>query len=249
MSFANKRVLLSAILAIAVFLVGASTATADVITYNTCLPTPPGVYVGTGNSPCNWATLTTPDGVQLGLTDIERFVGAIVPTGTTNAPGDTYLVNPAPGPLSAQDFGLSIYDPNGLNPTGASLTMTDLSNGEHFTFNPALLPDNGYLNQDGVATATGTFTQYGATSIGMQNYENNGFFGSFGFPYSSSMAGDTFQYTLDYQPTLPGVDPQLTIFQAATPEPNDIALIGIAGLGIIIATRRRQRLVRATMRN
>jgi hypothetical protein len=154
----TKKIALCAVFSLA-FLATANFALADVIvtTFDTSLPTPPGVYVGTGNSPNDWALSTdTTTGVQVGATIIQRGIGAIVPTGETNAPDDTYLVTPGAGPLSAQDYGLYIYDPNGLNPTGALLTMTDVTTGTTFSYNPLLvLPDNGY--DRGTTTATGTF--------------------------------------------------------------------------------------------
>jgi len=64
--------------------ISTTSASADVVTYNASLAAPntgiPGVYFGTGNANTNFTVNTLTDGIEIGLSAIQRYVGPIVPS-------------------------------------------------------------------------------------------------------------------------------------------------------------------------
>src|SRR5580692_3300115 len=88
MGYSLKKIMGPA-LGFALVIMAAPNSKADVMTFDTSLTSPPGVYFGTGNANSNFTTET--DGTtELGLSVIQRFVGPIDPGAGSNV----YQVSP-----------------------------------------------------------------------------------------------------------------------------------------------------------
>ena len=220
--------------------------------YDTTLASPPGVYFGSGNSGTNFGwTVNTQGSVELGLTTIQRNVGAITPTSTNiyNVPtGDN-------SPFASNrawwnfDFSVNLHaNREGtltLGDVTPSLQIQDFLHGTTVTFNPfTALGDNSAY--DGTNTRNGNVTGQQATTadVGFQNSENLVFFPMLGFNMNLD---DTFLITLSL--TGPGDANLGTVSEfvivgagAPTPLPATLPLFasGLGALGLLGWRKKRK---------
>jgi hypothetical protein len=203
----------------------AATSSAQAATLDNQNLAAPGVYFGTGNS--NGAfTVNTENGVEVGLrSKISGVAPQITPTGNTYfiPLGDTfnfdYSVNP-----NVDGSEVSLKDVTAL------LTVTNVANGNTFSFDPS-------------AAIFGDATNAAAPG-GYQNSEKITF-GFLGQNYNPNL-DDTFHITLTLS-NVPdagtiSVSNTVQVGAGAVPEPATWAmmLVGFGGLGVAMRSRRKQ---------
>jgi len=225
--------------AIAAALAGSANATT---VYDTSLASP-GVYFGDGNSGTNFGwTVNTVGGVELGLTTIQAYVGALHPTVNNVYNVPTGNAGPAHTNRAYWNFDFSV------NMLGTGLTIGDvtatgtvqnLGNGTQITGNPLLaFPDTqGY-------GAGGRDSPYTATDYAFQNSENL-VFGQFAPLLFDENLNDTYLITLalsDQSGVIGSVSEYVVVGTGATPLPATLPLFA-SGLGVIglLARRRKQK--------
>ena len=214
---------------------------ADVMTFDTSLTNPPGVYFGSGNPNSNFTTET--NGItELGLSVIQRFVGPIDPGAGSNV----YQVSTGATTVSGQtgsswgfDFSVNTQYNGGTSVLGDftyALTITDLTTST--TLGPLdavrLIPDNYGFGPLGRTTGGVNV----ATEWGAQNSESPSFAG----PSFNLNAPDLYQITLSALNSTTGAVETDTVFanaSAPVPEPTSILLFGTVALGALVLGRRR----------
>jgi hypothetical protein len=235
-------------LALTVGLVAAAApglAFADTVAFDTPLAAPPGFYNGTGNQNAGFTTLTTGNGIELGLGVQHRGLGGsfsptpgtanyFVPNGGTTTPlrslwNYDFSVNLGTSGLTLQNI-----------QNGTTITVLDTTTGKQISYQPlVILPDNAGFN--GITTTNGN---PGAplTDIGFQNSENLGFNldpvhnAAFAF---NPFALDSYLITLTVtEPT--GTTLNLSETVNAVPEPSTWAMmiLGFAGIGFMAYRRK-----------
>src|SRR5579859_7144305 len=123
-------------------------ALADTVAFNTSLADP-GVYFGTGNANAGFTTLTTSNGIELGLGVEIRGPGGgpVLPTPTS---GSALYVVPTGGTGTAlwnYEFSVNLGN-SGLtlgNLQSATISINDISTGQTASYNALALPDNAGL--------------------------------------------------------------------------------------------------------
>lgn len=237
---------------VALVIMVAPNSKADVMTFDTSLTSPPGVYFGTGNANSNFTTET--DGTtELGLSVITRYVGPIDPGAGSNV----YQVSPGattvPGKTGSSwgfDFSINTQYNGGsdvLDAFAYSLNITDLTTGNVGpTFNPVLLigDNTGYGSTGATPNTTNIATQWGT-----QNSEALSFAGF--LPGYNINATDEYQITLsELNLTTGDVIETDTVFANAgppVPEPTSIFLFGTLALGVLVLGRRRLSATKPTL--
>jgi hypothetical protein len=252
----NKRLWLSVIAALTAGTIGTA---AHSTVYDSSLASP-GVYFGAGNEGTNtgW-TVNTIGNVELGLTTIQRGVGAVSPTATNiyNVPLGSDSANAARAWWNF-DFSINLQAGGGsltLGDVTSTLTIYDYVHGTSVTLNPfTAFGDNSAY--DGSTTRNGNVTGQQATAadVGMQNSENLTFsdFSALGFDMD---VNDTYQIVLslaDANGTSIGSVNEFVVAGtgggvAITPIPGALPLFasGLGALGLFGASRKRKRKVAA----
>jgi hypothetical protein len=218
----------------------APAAKADVVTYGAALA-PPGVYFGTGNANAGF-TVVSANGIEIGLSAINRYVGAI------NAPGPAYEVPLGDygggGSAWGIDFSINLQVPGDgsiltLGQVDAVFTATDVSTGFSQTFADFLpsIPDNTCYGSSGAA-ACGVSTQYG-----VQNSEPGSLLASLGDTGFNDKLSDTYDFSLAVYgctstPTCTANLLASDSIQVQAPEPGTLAIFGTALLGLGLLGKR-----------
>jgi hypothetical protein len=224
------------LIAVATFFGAVGTASAASV-LNTSLTNPPGVYFGSGNANSNF-TVDRTNGIEIGLSAIERFIGPDVPTGSTYfVPTGATTVPGKTGPDWGFIFSVNL-DYNGSNESpslanySTRLTLNDVGRGTTGSFDPKFIPDNSTYN-----------------GYAFQNSENLGFTSIatlLGDPLYDVNANDTYIFTLSVLSGLSTVlsSDQITVVAGRgaqpVPEPLTLSLFaaGLVGFGIV---RRRKK--------
>jgi hypothetical protein len=218
-----------------------SVAKADVITYDAALA-PPGVYFGTGNANAGF-TVDTANGIEIGLSAINRFSGAI------NAPGSLYEVPlgdySGGGSEWGIDFSIDLQVPGGsstltLGDIDAVFTATDVNTGFSQSFADFLpaIPDNTCYGPGG-AGACGVSTQYG-----VQNSEPGSLLASLGDTGFNDKLSDTYDISLAVYGCTSTTTCTTNLLasdsiQVQAPEPGTLAIFSTALLGLGYLGKRR----------
>jgi hypothetical protein len=178
----------------------------------------PGVYYGTGNANGNFV-VDTENGVEIGIRAHLAFVGNITPTGNLyQAP--TGLYNPT---HAFWNFDFSVNPgTQSLAGTTASITITELGNGNTVSFDPSLIGDNYHSGN------------------GFQNSENLQLGGPSWF---NAFANDTYKF--DFTLTGDSLQTPLAVeafvqIGSGVPEPSTWAMmiLGFAGIGFMAYRRK-----------
>jgi hypothetical protein len=207
---------------------GAAHAT---IVYDTSL-TAPGVYFGTGNSGTNvgW-TVNTVGGVELGLTTIAAYVGALYPT--TDNIYDVPLGNAGAAHANHAywnfDFSVNLGG-SGLTigDVTPELTVQNLGNGTEVDGNPLL----GFPDTQGYGT--GVDAPYTSSDTAFQNSENLVFSQFDPLSFDENL-NDTYLITLalyDGNGLIGRVSEYVVAGTGATPLPPALPLF-VSGLGLL----------------
>jgi hypothetical protein len=221
-----------------------ASAHADTVTYDTSLAAP-GFYNGTGNANTNF-TVADGDGIELGLSAVTRFTGAINPGAGSNV----YTVTPGTSSGDATwDWEFSINtQPGGVGTSTLenftyTMNVTDLTaSNAGPTFDPTqAIPDDSYYGPSGKTSGLATET---STTFGAQNSENLSFAGF--LPGFNANSPDLYQITLDAYQGSTLVD-SVSIDANATggpvgspvPEPGTIMMVATGLLGLGSKLRRR----------
>jgi hypothetical protein len=228
---------------------------ADVVTDNTSLASPPGLYFGTGNVNSGF-TVDTNGGVELGLSAVNRFVGPIVPT------GDVYTVQTGSaasgGSTWGVDFSINLQLPGGsltLNQITPVITVTD--EGDAFndtipnfiaalTGNTCFGPVGGVEGSSSSTTAGAANCPNFSTDYGIQNSSPGNLFAAIGDSGFNENIADTYDVTLSVYQNCVGVGCTPTLLASdtiqinAVPEPDTLVIFGaiLAGLGYLTHRRR-----------
>ena len=217
---------------------GANAATV----YDTSLAAP-GVYFGTGNLGTNFGwTVNTISGVELGLTTIHSFAGALNPTANNVYNVPTGNAGPAHTnraywnfdfSVNLQGAGLTIGD---VTPT---LTVQNLGNGTQISGNPLL----AFPDTQGFGTG-GRDSPYAAGDFAFQNSENL-VFGQFAPLLFDENLNDTYLITLalsDRSGFVGSVNEFVVVGTGATPLPAALPLFasGLGALGLLGRRRKKK---------
>ncbi|MBA2590517.1 MAG: PEP-CTERM sorting domain-containing protein [Alphaproteobacteria bacterium] len=227
-------------------------------TFNTSLASPPGVYFGAGNSNGNF-TVDRTGNVELGLSAIERYVGPIVPTGSTYNVSTAATAEPG---KTGSDWGF-VFSVN-INADGtetkhnlsnitAILGLQDIAKGTTGSFDLALIPDNSLYGAGGKCFPSSSCNV--ASNYAFQNSETLSFgsiAGALGDPTFDYTMNNTYIFTLSLYNNLSGgsliSSDQITVIAgrgaAAVPEPLTLSLFA-AGLVSAGALRRRKKVSKA----
>jgi hypothetical protein len=247
----------SIILAAAAVLIGTIGAADAATFFNSSLTSPPGVYFGAGNSNSNF-TVDRTGNVELGLSAIERFVGPIVPTGSTYNVSTSATAEPG---KTGSDWGF-VFSVN-INADGtdtkhnlsnitAILGLQDIANGTTGSFNIGLIPDNTLYGASG--TCYPSILCSTASNYAFQNSETLSFAsiaGALSDPGFNYAMDNTYIFTLSLYNNLSSgsliSSDQITVVAgrgAQVPEPLTISLFaaGLVGAG---ALRRRKKIHKA----
>jgi hypothetical protein len=235
-----QRILLAPLALVAIAL-SALSARADVVAYDASLASP-GVYFGTGNSNSGF-TVDTANGIEVGLSAINRFAGAI------NSPSSSYEVPlgnySGGGSAWGVDFSIDLQVPGGgssltLGSIDAVLSVTDVNTGFSHTYADflPLIPDNTCYGPGGAA-ACGVSTQYG-----VQNSEPGSLLASLGDAGFNDSLSDTYDISLAVYGCTSSSTCQTNLLasdsiQVQAPEPGTLAIFGSALLGLGFLSRRR----------
>lgn len=211
----------------------------------------PGVYFGTGNSNSGF-TVSTDNGIELGLSAITRYVGPITPTPTNSnvydVPTGPTTVPSKTGAAWGFDFSIDLQ-PGGtgslvLSDITAQLTLTDVGNGTTGGFDPLAISDNTGWGPSGANAATSNLT----IDWGAQNSEALSFASIaavLGDPGFDLNANDTYDFKLDVYNAAGGLLASDAIVVVAgtgapVPEPGSLALLcaGLAGLAALSRFKR-----------
>ena len=204
----------------------------------------PGVYFGTGNANVGF-TVSTANSVELGLSAITRYTGPITPVGDVYHAALGNAVPPTTGTAWGVDFSINLRAGGGsltLGNVDAVLTVTDEGTGFNTTITDFLgfLPDNTCYN--GSVTSCSNSSDYG-----VQNSEPASLFAAIGDTNFNNFVADTYIVTLSvYGCATGGCETNLLAtdtIEVQTPEPNTIAIFGmaLAGLGLLHQYRRGSR--------
>ncbi len=235
----------------ALAIVVAPLSRADIVTYDTSLASPPGLYFGIGNTNSNF-TVATSGNNELGLSVIQRYVGAIDPGAGSNVYQVTPGVTTAPGNNGGSTWGVDFSVNTQYNPgTGSgsavlgdfryAITIQDLTqpaiSGPFVTpFDPVRgIPDDNGYGPSGVTNGVNITTQWGA-----QNSEAPSF--AFFLPAFQINAPDLYQITLSEYDGRGALVDQDTVFANAgppVPEPTSVVLLGTLALGAFVLGRRK----------
>lgn len=220
-------------------------AFANTLVFDTPLAAP-GFYNGTGNQNAGFTTLTTDNGIELGLGVQHRFLGgAFAPTpGTANYFVPNGGTTSPPRALWNYDFSVNLGT-SGLTlqsiQNGTTITVLDTTTGKQISYQPlVILGDNAGF--DGTTTTNGKPAGAPLTDIGFQNSENLGFDldpvhnAAFAF---NPFALDSYLVTLTVdEPT--GAVLNLSETINAVPESSTWAMmiLGFAGIGFMAYRRK-----------
>ena len=205
----------------------------------------PGVYFGTGNANVGF-TVSTANSVELGLSAIERYTGPITPVGDVYHAALGNAAPPIPGSAWGVDISINLQAGGGsltLSNVDAVLTVTDVGTGFINQSFPEFL---GFLT--GNTCYNGSVTSCSNSSdYGVQNSEPASLFAAIGDTNFNNFVPDTYDITLSvYGCATSGCESNLLAtdtIQVQTPEPNTIAIFGmaLAGLGLLHQYRRGSR--------
>lgn len=219
-------------LALLGLIAGAGVSGASAATFlDTSLTNPPGVYFGAGNTNAHF-TVDRSNGVETGLSAINRFLGPVtpsgstytVPTGPTTVPGKTGAEWGFVFSVNLNYNGSTTYTTAN---TITTLTLADANTGNPLTpFNVDLIPDN---------------SRTGNTAF--QNSETLSFASiaaALGDPGYNMFAPDSYLFTLTVTDLAHNVLSSDAITVNAVPEPLTLSLFaaGLVGAG---ALRRRKK--------
>lgn len=199
-------------------------------------------YNGSGNTTADgnahWATDEEGNGIELGLTTVERYLGFYspdsgtstyhVPTGPTSAPNKS-------GTAWGFDFSINTGSQLTLDTTVTSLCMTDVGRGTSQCFNPV---DGSFIGDN---TVTGNYLAQNSEALSFANI--NFAFGDTGYDIN---ANDTYIFTLSLSDEagalLSSVSETVIAGSGApAPEPATIALLGSSLLGMGFLKRKQRR--------
>ena len=236
----KKRLWLSIAGVLAVSAVGSAAHAGTV--YNTSLA-PPGVYFGTGNSGENFGwTVNTANGVEVGLTTIQDFVGGLTPTANNIYNVPTGNAGPSHTNRAYWNFDFSVNLLNSgltIQNTSATLSVLNIGNGQSVSGNPLLV----FTDTQGWS-GTAVDSPYKLTDVGFQNSENLVFSAFAGLSFDEN-ANDTYLITLslsDSDGLLDTVDEYVVVGTGATPLPAALPLFagGLGAMGLLGWRRKRK---------
>ena len=225
--------------AMAVALAGSANATT---VYDTSLASP-GVYFGTGNSGTNFGwTVNTVGGVELGLTTIHAYTGALHPTVNNVYDVPTGNAGPAHTNRAYWNFDFSVnMAGSGLTIGDVTPTMTiqNLGNGTQITGDPLL----GFPDTQGYG-ASGINSPYIASDYAFQNSENLVFSQFAPLAFNENL-NDTYFISLalsDRSGFIGSVSEYVVVGTGATPLPAALPLFasGLGAFGLLGWRRKRK---------
>lgn len=243
--------------ALAVLALASSRANATVVD-DTSLVSPPGVYYGSGNSGLNqgW-TVSTQNGVELGLGVNNRGIGGVNPTPNTNVYNvntgySTFITGACPANTCAIwnfEYSVNLLSSGlTLSDTTPTLTILNVGNHESVSFNPGTtILDNAGWTGSSVNQEPDVGNAFG-NDIGAQNSENLtfGFISALNPSFDfNPLANDTYIITVSLlgpdNEDLGSVSEEIIAGTGATPLPAALPLFA-GGLGMVgFFARKRKR--------
>jgi len=231
--------------------VGAANAAAFL---NSSLSDPPGVYFGAGNSNSNF-TVDRTGNTETGISAIQRYVGPIVPVGSTYFVSTNATAEPG---KFGSDWGITFSvninvdgtdTKHHLSDTRAILGLQDIRTGTSTnSFNLLTIPDNTEFGAGGKCIGTFAVPCDSSANYAFQNSETLSFplvalaLGDPGFDFTKD---DTYIFTLSLYNNISNIlisTNQITVIAgrgAPVPEPITLSLFG-AGVAGAFAMRRRK---------
>lgn len=200
-------------------------------------------FNGSGNTTADgnshWSLDEEADGVELGLTVVQRYTGFYTPdagTSTYHVPTGATPVSNKSGTVWGFDFSINTGTQNTLDTTITSLCMTDVLKGTSQCFDPL----NTSIIDDNTINGDNTLAQ-NSEALSFLNIKTA--FGDSGYDIN---ADDTYIFTLNLSDnqgaSLGSVSATvITGNGAPTPEPATMALFGasLAGMGWLKRKRRK----------